>query len=332
MNQGNIWIRTVDTQGEAAIFWEELQAYFDRDIFPPGEKAGREHCGSEEYRKNLEALWTRRTDPLYFLYFQRGEETIGFAMAVIYSSEDGKCFILEFCVYPRFRGGGVGAACARALMAWARQRGASYFQLNADREDRRRFWGRLGFLPDGADQWGEPLMECRPGDSVHLEEIGEDNWVAVRRLAVRKEQQKFLDTAEGILARGYVYRNCRARVFAVFNGDDPVGLALVRDLDEEPACYELQQFMVDARFQNRGYGTQALRMLIHMLTEEGRYDSVELCVKTEDAAALRLYGKLGFSDTGYVDPALPDSRNLRLGLGRKAEEILNQKEKRRNET
>ena len=150
--------------------------------------------------------------------------------------------------------------------------------------------------------------------SVRLKEIGEDNWLAVRRLAVRKDQQKFLDTAEGILARGYVYRTCRARVFAIFQGDDPVGLALVRDLDEEPACYELQQFMVDARFQNRGYGTQALRLLIHMLAEEGRYDSVEICVKAENAAALHFYGKQGFSDTGYVDPALPDSRNLRLGL------------------
>ena len=153
---------------------------------------------------------------------------------------------------------------------------------------------------------------------VRLKEIGEDNWLAVRRLAVRKDQQKFLDTAEGILARGYAYRNCRARVFAIVHGDDPVGLALVRDLDEEPACYELQQFMVDARFQNRGYGTQALRLLIHMLAEEGRYDNVEICVKAENATALRFYGKLGFSDTGYVDPALPDSRNLRLELRKRA--------------
>lgn len=316
MNQRDIHIRTADTREEAAIFWAELQAYFDRDIFPPGEEAGREHCGSEEYRQNLEALRTRQADPLHFLYFQRGEETIGFSMAVIYSSEDGKCFILEFCIYPQFRDGGVGSACARMLMEWARQRGASYFQLNAAREDRRRFWGRLGFLPDGMDEWGEPLMRYIPGEGVHLEEIGEDNWLAVRRLSVGEDQRGFLDTAEGILARGYVYRDCRARVLAIFQADTPVGLALVRDLDEEPACYELQQLMVDAQFQNCGYGTQALRLLLSLLEKERRYDSVEVCVKAENAAALHLYQKLGFSDTGYVDPALPDCRNLRLGFGR----------------
>ena len=155
-----------------------------------------------------------------------------------------------------------------------------------------------------------------PGDRVRLEEVGADNWLAVRRLAVGEDQREFLDTAEGILARGYVYRDCRARVFAVFQENTPVGLALVRDLDEEPACYELQQFMVDARFQNRGYGTQALRLLLRLLEGERRYDGVEVCVKAKNAAALHLYQKLGFSDTGYVDPALPDCRNLRLGFGR----------------
>ena len=40
MNQRDIHIRTADTREEAAIFWAELQAYFDRDIFPPGEEAG----------------------------------------------------------------------------------------------------------------------------------------------------------------------------------------------------------------------------------------------------------------------------------------------------
>lgn len=163
-----------------------------------------------------------------------------------------------------------------------------------------------------------------PGDRVRLEEVGEDNWLAVRRLAVGENQRGFLDTAEGILARGYVYRDCRARVFAVFQENTPVGLALVRDLDEEPACYELQQFMVDARFQNRGYGTQALRLLLRLLEGERRYDGVEVCVKAENAAALRVYGKLGFSDTGYVDPALPDCRNLRLGFGRSAVQKFNQ--------
>ena len=94
---------------------------------------------------------------------------------------------------------------------------------------------------------------------IRLVDISEDNFFAFRALEVAEEQRGFLDSAVGILARGYAYRACRGRVFGVAEDRTAVGLALVRDLDEEPACYDLQQFMIDRRFQGRGYGTEALR-------------------------------------------------------------------------
>jgi RimJ/RimL family protein N-acetyltransferase len=86
----------------------------------------------------------------------------------------------------------------------------------------------------------------------------------------------------------------------------------VKDLDEEPACYDLQQFMIDRRYQGRGCGTEALRLLLAALEQERKYDRVEVCVKKDAAAALRVYEKAGFVDTGYVDEAAPDCRNLAL--------------------
>lgn len=145
---------------------------------------------------------------------------------------------------------------------------------------------------------------------IRLETINEGNWVKVARLSVSEEQQSFLDRPIGILARGYVYRDCNARVFAIANDDEIVGVALVRDLDEEPACYDLQQFMIDRRFQNKGYGTEALRFIIAALHHEGKYDCIEVCVNKKDYPALHLYQKAGFVDTGYIDDAVPDCLNL----------------------
>ena len=145
---------------------------------------------------------------------------------------------------------------------------------------------------------------------IKLVEINENNWLEVRRLSVLPEQQGFLDTALGILARGYVYRGCRARVVGIADDGQLIGVALVKDLDEEPACYDLQQFMIDARFQGRGFGAAALRRLLHELEQERKYDCVEVCVKRVDESALRLYEKAGFVDTGYVDEDVPDSLNL----------------------
>lgn len=151
---------------------------------------------------------------------------------------------------------------------------------------------------------------------LKLMEVNEENWLEYRSLSVSEDQKGFLDSPVGILARGYVYRHDRARVIGIADDDRAIGLALVRDLDEEPACYDLQQFMIDARFQGKGYGTAALRLILLDLEKERKYDCVEVCVKKNDAAALRVYEKVGFVDTGYIDEEAPDCLNLILALSR----------------
>ncbi len=149
---------------------------------------------------------------------------------------------------------------------------------------------------------------------IRLVEIDENNFEAVRRLDVGPEQRRFLDSPLGILARGYVYRAQRARVLAAEKDGEIVGLMLVKDMDEEPACYDLQQFMIDGRFQGRGYGAAALGLLLELLRQEKKYDDAEVCVHRENAAALALFTGAGFVDTGYVDPDAPDCLNLMLRL------------------
>ena len=149
---------------------------------------------------------------------------------------------------------------------------------------------------------------------VELIELCEENWLDFAGLSVDESQKHYLASNIGIIARGYVYRDCRARVIGIAADGQPAGLALVKDLDEEPACYDLQQFMIDRRFQGRGYGTEALKMILDGLEKEHKYDCVEVCVKKDDAAALHLYEKTGFRDTGYIDEDAPDSLNLMYRL------------------
>ena len=147
---------------------------------------------------------------------------------------------------------------------------------------------------------------------IHLIDINESNWLAAARLTVAPEQYAYVADAVGIIARGYVYRDCNARVWGIAKDDVLVGLALVRGLDEEPACYDLQQLMIDAKYQSCGYGTKALGMIIEKLRAEHAYDCVEVCVKKDDEAALHVYKKAGFVDTGYIDECAPDCANLML--------------------
>ena len=145
---------------------------------------------------------------------------------------------------------------------------------------------------------------------MRLISVTEDNWMDLASLSVKEEQKKYVAPAIGILARGYVYRDCNAKIYAFENDGVIVGTALVREFTDEPLGYDLQQFMIDEKYQGKGYGSRALELILDELRKEGRYDHVELCVKKADAEAIRLYGKHGFADSGYVDEDLPDSLNM----------------------
>ena len=162
-----ISIREAITETDVASFWAQLRVYQQRDILPDPEDESLDYFLSEDYRSQVQAVHDRKQNPLYYLFFRRHGQDIGFAMPAIFTTEDGKCFIMEFCVYPQYRGGGTGTQCAQALLRWAKERGAVYAELNYGGDERRqRFWARLGFVPNGADEWGEPLILLPPEEAL----------------------------------------------------------------------------------------------------------------------------------------------------------------------
>ena len=115
----------------------------------------------EEYRGILEEHMVRSTDRQHMVFFLRDGERIGTASCCTYQSEDGKCFILDFWVFPPFRGSGTGHRCFEALERYTKRDGAEYFKLNCTKEDSARFWKSLGFAECGRDEYGLPQMEKR---------------------------------------------------------------------------------------------------------------------------------------------------------------------------
>ncbi|MBQ6322411.1 MAG: GNAT family N-acetyltransferase, partial [Lachnospiraceae bacterium] len=104
---------------------------------------------------------------------------------------------------------------------------------------------------------------------IRLIPVTEDNWMEIASLTVKEHQRNYVAPAIGILARGYVYRDCNVKIHAFEADGIIVGTALVREFTDEPLGYDLQQFMVDQRYQNRGYGSQALQLLLDELRKEG---------------------------------------------------------------
>ena len=118
----------------------------------------KEYFQSAEYRDVLQGHMLRKPDTLHMAYFVRDDVRIGASQYCTFKSEDGKCFILDFWVFPEFRGNGTGHKCFRTLYEYTKKDGAKYYALNYAKEDSRRFWLSLEFSDDGTDEYGSPLM------------------------------------------------------------------------------------------------------------------------------------------------------------------------------
>ena len=113
---------------------------------------------------------------------------------------------------------------------------------------------------------------------ITLQPITETNFLTAAALSVSPDQGRYVAPAPIILARAYAYRRHRASAWGVYDGCRMVGLALMEDLDEEPACYHLSELLIDEKEQGKGYGQAALALLLTQCRREGKYRRVEVCV------------------------------------------------------
>ena len=298
--KNQIIIREAISEADTAAFWEQLHSYHKRDIFPDPEDENLKHFLSDtEYRVQIEHVHNRLQDRCYYLFFERNGQDIGFALPAIFTSEDGKCFILEFCIFPEFRGGGTGRECAAVLLEWAKEHGARYAELNYGGDERRlRFWKRVGFVENGVDECGEPLMLLPPAETVPFTvEILKDpvDWQLLKlengfkreigEESLTKIQQKQLQQA---------VRVGRITFFFAKRGYRAVGMCSVAAYYSTFSCSNVgvfEDFYIEPAFRNRGTARK-LTEAAQSWCRENDIASLTVCCAACDEA---MYQALGFN-------------------------------------
>ena len=96
--------------------------------------------------------------------------------------------------------------------------------------------------------------------------------------------------------------------FGIYEDETPVGFVMFgytpKDSIELPEItrgnYCLYQFMIDQRYQNKGYGTAALKMGIAYIKQlaMGAAKYCWVCCQPENEAAIKLCHNVGFQDCG----------------------------------
>lgn len=141
---------------------------------------------------------------------------------------------------------------------------------------------------------------------IKLEEITADNLEAVLKLKVSKEQENFVSTTAYSLAQAYVYRE-NAYPFAIYADDTLVGFIMF-GFYELRNQYTLWKFLIDEKYQNKGYGKMALALGIEYMKKQ--YDIKEMYtgVAIDNDVAERLYHFVGFQLTGLIENGMKELR------------------------
>ena len=296
--ENQITIREAITETDVAVFWEQLHTYHKRDIFPDPNNEDLEYFLGSEYYDHMMKIHSRPQDRCYFLFFHRDGQYIGFAMPVIFNTEDGKCFIMEYCVYPEFRGNGTGKECARILLDWAKEHGALYAELNYGGNQRRRhFWETVGFIENGADEWGEPLMILPPAEDIPItvEILADPEDWQLKKLenGFLKEIGESLATEEKQEQLAQAIRDGKITFFMAKRGYRAVGMCSVAKCFSTFACSEtgvFDDFYIEPVFRKKGVA----RMLAQAAQDWCKENGLASLTVTCDPCDVGMYQALGF--------------------------------------
>ncbi len=139
--------------------------------------------------------------------------------------------------------------------------------------------------------------------TVELKKITPENIEEVLALNVSAEQEPFVENTARSLARAWVYQST-AFPFAIYVHNTVVGFILLGYYALKNQ-YTVWQFLIDERYQHKGYGKAALQAGIQFLINEFHIKEVYLGVKFQNTAARKLYSSYGFVETGETtDTAL----------------------------
>lgn len=131
---------------------------------------------------------------------------------------------------------------------------------------------------------------------IHLVDI--DNETGDTSLEVAEGQQNYVCNSLVMLARAWLHRKLRPRVFNVFDGETAVGMGMYLD-DPEKEAYEFCQLFIDKRYQGKGYGKAAISLVLAAMKEEGKYQKVSMCYVEGNDASRNLFEQFDFVEVSH---------------------------------
>jgi diamine N-acetyltransferase len=152
-----------------------------------------------------------------------------------------------------------------------------------------------------ADGEAAPTHEPRSvadGGVVELREVTRDTVRAICILQVEANQRGFV--APNAVSFAEAMFEPKAWFRAVVADDVPVGFVMV-SVDEDAPEYYLWRFMIDGRYQGRGYGRAAIQQLVAHVRTLPKATELLVSYVPAPGGPEPFYRGLGFEPTGEMD-------------------------------
>jgi diamine N-acetyltransferase len=141
--------------------------------------------------------------------------------------------------------------------------------------------------------------------SLEFRPVTQENWQSLLKLKVRDGQQDFVSSN--------VYSIAESRFgfdeeghwdlfpYGIYKNGEPVGFAMT-GLNINHSRFQglILRLMVDERYQGRGYGHEAMKVMTEMFLANEYVRAVCISYAPENDTARKLYTSFGFVETGEM--------------------------------
>jgi len=141
------------------------------------------------------------------------------------------------------------------------------------------------------------LKSERKNMSISFRDITKNNFYECMKLAVRKDQP-FVASNAFSLAESKIFPFWITKV--IYSEKQMVGFLMYTNDYENGELY-LCRFMIDAKYQGKGYGREALEKLRNIAMKDKGIKTMKLSTRKDNVNGIRIYEKFGFIDTQKME-------------------------------
>ena len=132
---------------------------------------------------------------------------------------------------------------------------------------------------------------------INLKEITSKNLESIIDLNVKEDQKDYVASNSVSIAQGHYSKS--AWFNGIFNDGRPVGFVMLDLIEEEYKCF-LWRFMIDRKYQGKGFGKIALTQVIDFVKSLNLYTYIATSYVPAENGAGGFYKNFGFIESDEI--------------------------------